>query len=538
MSRSSANHADDFLLLSLGDGELAGPQAMEVRGHLAHCAGCRSRFDSLERAGLLYLRYHEGPMKSADPTPPRPWEDLRPRLKTLDEGMDALDALEAGQPAGAAGDGTRRRTNLHALDAAPRRTGWPKWLPAAAAIFIGAFVIYRMQMAPAVNAAELLRKASAAEPVRTPAQRIRIRARGRVILRPAVLRTPAASDRDVAALFAEARYNYDDPLSARTFSDWREHLPEKHDEVQTNAAGLWEIRTTTHSSPLTEAVLTLSATDLRPLRGTMHFRDEVVEIAEADPETAPPSPPASPAVTSSNDPPSAPVPEASPSEELEVIAALHRIDADLGEPIEVTRAGATVIVTGTGLSSQREGQVRDAVGGLPRVALRFEKPTAEPMQSTETAKPAVATARRSELGSRLGEDAVDRVLDASEAMMARAFALRLLSRHFTLDVEAQLTGTGRSVLAGLRQEHAVALGARLDELQSTLLPVLPNAPPVTAPPAANWQAAAARTLTAAQRVDQLLNRLLAGGNDQPSPAELSSALRQLEAEVRVQPGRR
>jgi len=39
------------------------------------------------------------------------------------------------------------------------------------------------------------------------------------------------------------------------------------------------------------------------------------------------------------------------------------------------------------------------------------------------------------------------------------------------------------------------------------------------------------------RVDQLLNRLLAGGSDQPSPAGLSSALRQLAAEVRVQPGR-
>jgi len=35
-----------------------------------------------------------------------------------------------------------------------------------------------------------------------------------------------------------------------------------------------------------------------------------------------------------------------------------------------------------------------------------------------------------------------------------------------------------------------------------------------------------------------LNVQRAGGSDQPSPAELSSALRQLEAEVRVQPGRR
>jgi len=39
-------------------------------------------------------------------------------------------------------------------------------------------------------------------------------------------------------------------------------------------------------------------------------------------------------------------------------------------------------------------------------------------------------------------------------------------------------------------------------------------------------------------VDQLLIRLLAGGSGQPSRAALSSALRQLEAEVRVQPGRR
>jgi len=40
------------------------------------------------------------------------------------------------------------------------------------------------------------------------------------------------------------------------------------------------------------------------------------------------------------------------------------------------------------------------------------------------------------------------------------------------------------------------------------------------------------------RIDQFPNRLLAGSSDQPSPAGLSSVLRQLEAEVRVKPGRR
>ena len=39
------------------------------------------------------------------------------------------------------------------------------------------------------------------------------------------------------------------------------------------------------------------------------------------------------------------------------------------------------------------------------------------------------------------------------------------------------------------------------------------------------------------RIDQFPNRLLAGSSDQPSLAAPSAALRQLEAEVRVRPGR-
>ena len=145
---------------------------------------------------------------------------------------------------------------------------------------------------------------------------------------------------------------------------------------------------------------------------------------------------------------------------------------------------------------------------------------------------AAAAGVRSWLEETLGEEGVNRILDASEAMMARVFAIRGLSRRFPQIAEAQLADTDRGVLAAIRSDHVIGLRTYLRGLQSALAPLLPKLPAVELPPSTDWQTRAARIFTAAQRVDHLLNRILAGGDDfaQRAP-ELADALGHLDAEV-------
>src|SRR5207249_6106047 len=68
--------------------------------------------------------------------------------------------------------------------------------------------------------------------------------------------------------------------------------------------------------------------------------------------------------------------EASPySEELQVYAALHEAGADLGDPIEVTREGRDIVVSGTGVPAQHQQKVHGLLDRLPHVTVRFSDPS-------------------------------------------------------------------------------------------------------------------------------------------------------------------
>ena len=498
MSKPDGMHGEDGELLRLADGELKPSEADTLRRHLAACPECDSRFHAIRRAEEAYLEYHDA-LKACDPQPPLPWENLRAKLE-------------------------QRTAPL------PSRGGaYRVWLAAAAAIAIGAIIFYRVGRTPQVSAAALLRRAVAEAPRPDAARRIRVRAGGRSVVRAAVVHgsEPARGETDLAALFLAARFSWEDPLSARSFAAWRDQLPERQDRVDT-VEGLYQIHTATHSGVLTEAVLMLSVRDLHPVRETMRFEHQVVEIDEAEREVAPP--PVTPHVAA-EPAPASPVRPAGPAEELSAIAALHGIGADLGEPVEVNLEGGLVVVKGTGLSPRREQQVRDAVSGLPRVTVQFDKPGIGPLNAGDSGR--VAAGERSQLQMSLGEEAINRILDASEAMMARAYAMRSLSRRFPHDVEANLADAGRGVLETMLGEHSSAMASRLRDLETALAPVLPQAP-VAVSSAGDWQTCAARTFNAAETVDQLLNRMLAGGgNASVRLPDLATALQQLDAEVRA-----
>src|SRR5215831_16790493 len=120
----------------------------------------------------------------------------------------------------------------------------------------------------------------------------------------------------------------------------------------------------------------------------------------------PPSPPPPPPP-----PPRPPSPIShppSPAEELRVIAALHAIGADLGEPVQVSRRDGVLVVEAVGLTSTREQQVRDAVSQIPGVIFRVDGSEPTPM-GAPGGRIAAAAGVRSRLEETLGEEGVNRI---------------------------------------------------------------------------------------------------------------------------------
>jgi hypothetical protein len=486
-------HVGEQRLQQFADGELEGPNADAVRRHVEDCRVCAGRVEEIRRADEAHLEMHRA-LKASDPRPPREWADLRP------------------------------------LVAPSRARGrWWSWAAAAAIVVAGAAGLsYRLIRPAPVSAAELLRKAAEVEVWQRPTRRIRVRSSKGVTVRPAVV--TADSSGDIAALFLAARFSWQDPFSARSFADWRNRLPEKRDSVR-QSEDRYEIETTTTSAgPLESATLVLDARDLHPVRETLRFTTDQIEISEAQPEVVPVKPvfPAAPRVRRE-------IPEdAGVAAELKALAALRGIDADLGEPVRVIREGGAVVVAASGLTAARERQVRDAVAGIPGVTFRAEVEDAAPDDAPPQRRPQSRPEAPSRLAGRLGEDGVNRILDASDAVMARVYALRGLSRRFPPAREAELADADRDVLARLRGEHVSGIRRSLDALGAALAPLLANRTALSEAQLGPWQDRAERIFSAARSMDQLLTRALAGGGEAPDAAALTSALAQLQTEISLE----
>jgi hypothetical protein len=345
--------------------------------------------------------------------------------------------------------------------------------------------------------------------------------------------------------------------------DWRGQLADKLDEVTTirdplePQASCYRLRTTTTSGILTEATLKLRIDDLRPVEGTFQFgAQDRVEIADlsgeareiAGPAPAPVPPPGRAPAAARRPEPSTPIASpATPGEEVRVFAALNRIGADLGDPIEVARTGDRILVTGSGVAPERQREVENVLRSMPAVVVRFSGAAATEFQP-EPAGPAdlTVTGEPSRVASQLEEyfgghvqfeQFAVQILDLSEAVMSRAYALRRLAERFPQAVEAQLNPEERRLLGELNRTHAGALLEHANRMQTLLNQALPAGRSGTAPEqmvtaAGLWQPAAGQLFQAARRVELLL-AVLVGGSPGQEPAgdaaaRLASSIAQLQ----------
>lgn len=542
MSNAITSHPEPERLLRYVDGELGAASAQEIAKHLMGCGTCRSWLDDLKMGEAAYARtWMQGWRKAAAP-PPLPWPDLRKRMTELDE--------------------TPARV-------APPARFWPQWAAIAAGILLAAIAL-QWAFVERVSAAGLLRQAATREggPAQ-PRVPIRITSRSRSLVRPAVWRRldkAASTDRtqqqaaSLQVLFEAARYSWEDPLSAQSFSAWRKSLPDRKDRVVKvrgdDGSAAYEITTQTASGALAEAQLSLRVSDLHAYRGSLRFRDsEYVVISEmvASPVEGPTKPPlvaeaphhspGDPSWTGQPGVAAAPEP-VTPSEELRVWAALRRMNADLGEPIDVERNDLhnVITVTALGMPLERRRVLEDALRGMPRVEVQFQEPQGVRSPSHDvsgargTREPPLQPELEAQFGSRtVAEEFTNRILEASEACLLRAHAIRKLAQRFPSEMERQLPAQDQSLLQSIYAEHFAGLTAasRTVLVEGRRIAATVDAASTRQP--ATWQAQASSVVAAVERVDQLLTRMLAVAGataEQPTLAqELGHALSGMEAEI-------
>ena len=549
--KPALHHPEDDQLFQYADGELPARASGQVRSHLEACWECRVELAELQETVGECVRYRKNVLQRHLPSPPAPWMDIYQRFSAIDASPEPVFF-----------DRLRRVLQFFTASGAKR------WATAVVALMVLVVLFLRFRQTPSVEAAELLRKAIVAADAR-PGHPHRIQVRTskhrftRVTGSKASMPSSTA-DADainsLQALFRAANYDWEDPLSAKSYQAWRDQLTDKRDDVN-QERDAYQIRTSTGSGELMQATLTLTMQDLRPVEGRFEFRNqEWVQIEELPGDVLTPvtattlenhraNQPitASPAMPPSFSGPAAAT-AATTGDELHILAALHQIGADLGDPIEVSRSGGDVVVSGAGISPERRQEITGAVAYMPHVIVRFSDAAPIKVQPEGFRTDSALTPDIVQLQARIAEQIGGRayfdqlaaqVLDMSEPMMSRAYALRRLAERFTREAESKLSAEDRQLLSRIRGEHAAALRQQTAEIERVLGPVLSSvagqtgSAPAVAISTLAWQPATEELFQSARRVERLLAVIFGVAQGESSngqlPSQLLSNLAQLRA---------
>jgi hypothetical protein len=516
MSEEVISHPPPEDLLRCSDGELESERMERIARHLKECGECSVWLANLQDGEQEYAHTFFPAFKEAAAPPREPWFDLRSRLAEFDAVPPVTPTLTWG----------------HRVAVTPFR-----WAAIAAGVAL-VMILVQWSSHESVSAAELLRKASSQESVDTrPRRPIRLKTKSGAFSRPALwtrTTTGYAAAESLHVLFVSANFSWDDPLSARSFSSWRNALTDRHDDIvkrdEPDGGGVYEIRTSSASGALSEARLTLRVSDLHPINETLRFRnEELVEITEIPGELpVMPSTPERPALIAEVQ-----EPKITPGEELRVWAALHQLGADLGEPVdvEVDATRNKIKVSALGLGSERRASIERALNSMPQVELMFT--TIQPLRSSpETATDSVVEAPGGpSLQQKTAEDFTNHLLEASQSALLRAYAIRKLGQRFPADVERSVSSEERALLTSLLSDHFAAFEAhtrRVMEAARQLAPMRPSSP---APSIGIWQSQAETLLAATKHLDSVLNQVLAVRGSDVSRQELTDALGRWDAEI-------
>jgi hypothetical protein len=234
-----------------------------------------------------------------------------------------------------------------------------------------------------------------------------------------------------------------------------------------------------------------------------------------------------------------------------VVSLLHRIGADLGDPVEVNLTDGKVLVSGAGVSPERQRQIHELLDSNANVEVRFSQPEATlipppgaaPTTGGDTANLGIQTRIEKQLGGRAAFERFSaRVLDGNEAAMSHAYALRSVAERFKAGNEAAMAAAERAQLHQLARDHVAALATQVRVMENSLGPVLAGlgGKAAAAQPAAGdtqWQQAAEDSFVASRRLEVLLSIMLGVTPGQNAPGDLPSQVLSAMADLQGSLGR-
>lgn len=605
-------HPSEDDLLLYGDGELQPRKATRIRDHLEHCWPCRVRAEKNERMISRLVDYVDLDFAPNLPPPPSSWQRFAPALQRTARELGKQTKIFRARAWAA-----RSLSSPHAI----------RQVATGLAVLLVLFLLFvaRLEMVPRVSASQVLNNAVTSQsetlrkvPQPVVYQKLRIRT-GNALLTREIWhdtvnhrfkeewgtpnrnagedRKPARGSapveiRDLQTVFEANHLDWDDPLSATSYTRWRDGLQGKVEQasregdqliVKTTAAYSTqkELPFSTEAGRIVEATLKLRATDYHLISENLQIqssagtRDSLreVELTELNYEVVPLSVVGSALF--------APIPTEVPTEAVsaapittpklvgpsivelnddEVAAryVLHEADADLGEPILVEIGGqptnSSVIVQGLVPSEQLKQELMAALEGIPHVTANIdtEEQVAMPNGPPETGS---ATSVPAKMPSPIDKQVLEhfgssgaveefskRVFAMTDALMDHAWAIRRLEERypgFESNANLPLSAASQELLKIMLRDHRHAMREKAAGLSDLLNPVLlsiAEAPPDTPP--------AQSLFVTAKQTEQLTLLLLFGsepaGLSPASPpsracSELLKALRDLELQLQDQP---
>lgn len=553
------NHLTREQMLAYLDGELPKAQTASATEHLHSCWTCRIEMERLESDIAVILDAHNESFVTAIPSPPSAWPSF--------DALLAKKLPEAPHPV------WMRIANAMRAVLMPARAVILAGLIAGVVLF--AFFKFESK---SVSAKEVLRsvQAAASQRMNIPQGRvIRERVHVRRTVRGQdvgsgsvnVWKSPTAavwqdsdSDSTVAALkqeFGKHGVPVDLPLSATSIDAWGKvaggepSAVKQGNDLNVSFPGV-------HDNTSVES----TRMSLRIQPGTWHveamtlqFSAASFEVTEDDLSTVPTSdvPPVllaelepgpqllvSAVTHPVSDAMASPIhlPEINLDQlELNVLVVLHRLHADLGEPVTVTHSSSKVEVGIWQLPPDRQNEIRTALQNQPRVVLQTVPPIQRPMVAAAGPLPPPTPTRITVpsddedqrlvkfFGDPDKEQAFTRgALSKSTNILAHLYALRNLQAQFPPEREETLSPTDRAELASIVQDHAAAVEASLRDLQGQLAPLegafkiaVTTSSSESDSSTTKWQDATLDALGTARNVDYLLRGVLTTSETSASP---------------------
>jgi len=190
-------------------------------------------------------------------------------------------------------------------------------------------------------------------------------------------------ERRLMARLAEARLEWNNPLSAQGYRDWHDQLFREEDRVVETDRKLLTVTTTVPEGSIEQETLTVQVDDFHPVARTVRFRDgETVQITELSYEILPWGQQTEPwfePVSESDSYPRSPTTNAptiarAPLSdeqldvaELSVIIALQSLKADT-ERLQITRTPSGVVVKGVVERDERKAAILSRLQTLAHVS--------------------------------------------------------------------------------------------------------------------------------------------------------------------------